>query len=466
MRASCSEALQRYKELMERARAAESAVLRAARGTLEANGWAAAFTEGTGEAEGAAAEGPGGAEGENGEDGKDEDPEADPGDPIPQHGPIREFRLRGRAFMVTWNSLAFGTRSEEWAATWDDFKAFIEGPLKKAWKFREWSGKLERSLDSPEEGRVHLHAYLADPGPEEWDTTALDTLKFQGVKPRIDTNKEKRGPYHWGQAKWHGHYYVFCPEKVGSLFWATSVQPWAAYLPEAWWIVRLWKAHKIDHNPYLKLSARLRDGHARRKADVEAVRLTESADRHAKEKAEAEELLARRWCNFKEPAPEMRHWQSQYLTPDKRYKLLVLHGPSGTGKTELAKSLYGEAHTCVVGVENATVPGLRGFDRQIHKCIVFDEMGPGGRLILDNKKLMQAHKDGATLGKSPTGGWEYEVWLWRVPLICTTNHWPPEKLCAADADWLAKNVIDVRIAEPVWEAGVKRGREDAAVDVA
>jgi len=81
-------------------------------------------------------------------------------------------------------------------------------------------------------------------------------------------------------------------------------------------------------------------------------------------------------------------------------------------------------------------------------------------LIGANKKVMQAHRDGAKLGKSPTGGWEYEVWLWRVPLICTTNHWPDPDLCPADRDWLEKQVVAVEIDHPVWEPAPKRGREE------
>ena len=51
-------------------------------------------------------------------------------------------------------------------------------------------------------------------------------------------------------------------------------------------------------------------------------------------------------------------------------------------------------------------------------CIVFDEMQAGGTLILSNKKMMQAHVDGARVGQSATQKWAHEVNLWRVALIC------------------------------------------------
>ena len=59
--------------------------------------------------------------------------------------------------------------------------------------------------------------------------------------------------------------------------------------------------------------------------------------------------------------------------------------------------MFGEASTLVVDSENATTPSLREFDRRVHKAIVFDECA-GASFILVNKKVMQAHRDGAKLG--------------------------------------------------------------------
>ena len=75
---------------------------------------------------------------------------------------------------------------------------------------------MELSLQSKEEGRVHLHAYLSGFEQGEIDRTDLDPLRFGGARPRIDVNREQRGPSFWTQAKWHGHYYTFLPEMVGS----------------------------------------------------------------------------------------------------------------------------------------------------------------------------------------------------------------------------------------------------------
>ena len=56
--------------------------------------------------------------------------------------------------------------------------------------------------------------------------------------------------------------------------------------------------------------------------------------------------------------------------------------------------------------------------------------------ITDNKKLLQAHVDGAILGQSPTQTYTYEVFMWRVPIILTTNNWRLETLSDEDCGWL------------------------------
>ena len=50
-------------------------------------------------------------------------------------------------------------------------------------------------------------------------------LVFWGARPRLGANKEHRGPTYCLAAKWHGHFYAHCPEKLGSLRWATSALP-------------------------------------------------------------------------------------------------------------------------------------------------------------------------------------------------------------------------------------------------
>ena len=56
--------------------------------------------------------------------------------------------------------------------------------------------------------------------------------------------------------------------------------------------------------------------------------------------------------------------------------------------------------------------------------------------IVSNKKVLQAHVDGAILGQSATQLYTYEVFLWMVPIMLTTNNWDLSRLSKEDADWI------------------------------
>jgi hypothetical protein len=130
--------------------------------------------------------------------------------------------------------------------------------------------------------------------------------------------------------------------------------------------------------------------------------------------------------------------------------MLVLFGPSRTGKSKLGRHLYGENCTLVIDVQHAVHPDMHEFRREEHKAVQLDEVS-GPQFVVDNKKLLQAHIDGAILGQSATQLYTYKVWLWRVPLILTTNYWEYDEFRFADRNWIQANCVEVYVDEPVWD---------------
>lgn len=224
-----------------------------------------------------------------------------------------------------------------------------------------------------------------------------DDWVFKGVRPRVDVNAELRGPYHWLKAAQRGHFYCSV-HKTGALFTSTNYPPWQGlWVPEASWGVSLYRQHKLGHDKYLQLSALLRDGHERRKASVEAVRATEQANDFAQERAWAREQIRARACPFKMLQPAVERWMMSFEEVEERYCMLVSHGPSRTGKSRLARSLFGMGRTLVVDVQQAKHPDLRTFRRHVHRALLLDEVADPS-FVVNNKKLLQAHVDGAILG--------------------------------------------------------------------
>ena len=85
-----------------------------------------------------------------------------------------------------------------------------------------------------------------------------------------------------------------------------------------------------------------------------------------------------------------------------------------------------------------------------HKAILFDEVS-SPEFIAGNKKVLQAHVDGAILGQSATQMYAYDVFLWRTPLMLTTNNFDYSGMSPADVNCIETNTVAVHIGEPVWE---------------
>ena len=319
--------------------------------------------------------------------------------------PKKPFHLKSKAFLLTFNSAKFSDNQ----ALWNEFLTWITKQVKQ-FGATQWSAAMERSLKADQPGAVHLHAYFSwvGVGAKGVNCRGTDPWTFRKVKPRVDCNSEQRGPGYWLKAVQRGHFYCSAHKK-GAVFTATNYPPWSGtWVPDAAWVVALYRQHKLDHDAYLRLSALLRDGHERRKASVEAVKSSEAAVAFEEERRWAREQIKARSLPFKPSLPEVECWKMSYEEVEERYRMLVLFGPSRTGKSRLARSLFGESRTLVVDVQHADHPDLHDFKRHHHLAVLLDEVA-SPKFIAGNKKLLQAHVDGAILGQSATQLYTYEV---------------------------------------------------------
>jgi hypothetical protein len=145
---------------------------------------------------------------------------------------------------------------------------------------------------------------------------------FWGVVPRVDKNTENRGPHFWLKATHHGHFYVWV-EKVGTLRSASNYPPFTGvWVPDAHWVVALWRQHKLGHDDYMKLSVKLRDGHDRRRACMEAVVASEKKYTIAEEMKLAKQLILSTARPFKPLQDKIQKWRLQYTESHTRVATL------------------------------------------------------------------------------------------------------------------------------------------------
>ena len=140
---------------------------------------------------------------------------------------------------------------------------------------------------------------------------------------------------------------------------------------------------------------------------------------------------------------EIEEWRAQYDKLEERYRMLVLHGRSKTGKTMWARTAFGPQKYCYeVNCSSGQEPDMRNFDFWFHKFIMLDEAKP--EQILRNKKFVQAQPLECVLGTSNTNCHRYLKICHRVPIIICCNDWEPLFLALktdADREWLTANCV-------------------------
>lgn len=131
-----------------------------------------------------------------------------------------------------------------------------------------------------------------------------------------------------------------------------------------------------------------------------------------------------------------------------RCPFLVLSGPSLFGKTTFAKNLWGAERSLVLSCQGVKQPNMKKFRREQHKVVIFDEAHHS--MVIGNKQLFQAGLDVVTLAQSNCMEHCYDIWMYGVPLIVSTNDW----CLGAKADevaWLSANSVVVDVAEPLFQ---------------
>ena len=376
---------------------------------------------------------------------------------IPGHTVLKSsFRLHSRAFMVTYNSDDFIP------ATWPAFHAWTKS-FARSHGSRAWAACLEESLHAgtPGQQRFHLHAYFIWLDDVGLSLRSLESLRFEGVRPRVDVCKPSMQGTASGlprKAALHGLWYVtVCKE--GTRNHATNFEPWVKYSPNMAWLGGLWDAKKLSHGRFQELSAEFRTGHSKRKRDLTEVQRAElEAAVHAHVAAEEAELAAKTPLTEFKVFPKIEEFVANFQQPARRRPLLVFVGGTGKGKSLLAGHVLQKVAKVLsvkdfleVTVEDDSELDFSEFDHRRHAGVLLD--GVGDALMLwRRREVLQGRAKVCHGGKSSTMMYAYPYTLARRAVVVTmdlsarnlhllhTNHWLKDPA----------NVRCVWLTEPAW----------------
>ena len=200
-----------------------------------------------------------------------------------------------------------------------------------------------------------------------------------------------------------GAYYLQAP-KIGSLFQAGSAKPFDDYPVTAKWIFQLVQMQKITFSAARAELVKTGENLCRVLPDFDRRHAESTAARLHQRAAAVQDMLRSTDCRSVR-VPEVEAWKARYGRGVwRRKKFLVLEGPSGTGKTEFVRGLYGALQTLELNCAGLVAVNLRDYKPFEHKVVLWDEASP--ELVLTNRKLFQCPPHaGSTWGTVPPGHW-------------------------------------------------------------
>ena len=365
------------------------------------------------------------------------------------------FRLQCVAVMLTYNGA--------WTLDlWRQFLDFVRRH-RTSWNVR-W---LCATLEKCQARKYHVHLML------QFSKT-IDVLssafQFCGMKPNARPEDSaaggRRGSPSPQRSIDRGFFYVYANkigtarDEGGDLCVSGNYAPvWTStkmkYAVAGKWAEDLWKQRKLPHEQYGEYLVLCRDGYIARKRALDAV---QQAENEAMDAAERQQVTKRIRCNVELFKPfkqflALQSWLAFFLLDMLRYPILIIMGPSFTGKTELAKSLFRIPLELKIGALMHFPNAMRRFCRRTHDGIVLDDVRDLA-FITEHQHIFQGKYDTMVeFGSSPCGGSVYEKYLFKIPFVATVNRSTLNKEFLDSHDWLGKpeNRILFELNEVPWD---------------
>jgi hypothetical protein len=365
-----------------------------------------------------------------------------------------DFRIRGASVLLTYQGLA-GPH------LWHEFLDFLTSNLAD-WKVKYWTATFE---DNASSDTCHAHVMFQFNSQQDRVTRAF---AFRGIRPNASTADllgEGICRKKVQQSVDRGHFYVWADKlgtlqnpATGDLCVAGNYEPsWTdarcKYRVQGAWPERLWKSHKLSHARYEEYLFACRDGVISRKRNLDACRSREEQVA-AQAELDARAKRIRSAPGLFKPFPEIPEatsWKGRFAQDALRYPILVVLGPSRSGKTEWAKTLFSNPLELKVGTLAHFPDGMRAFDRKRHDGIILDDVRDLS-FLADHQEKLQGKYDALVEFASTQGGTcAYTKDLFQIPIVATINYSTLNLGYLDSHDWLGHpdNRVLVTFAGPL-----------------
>ena len=338
-------------------------------------------------------------------------------------------------------------------AQWHRFVAFVRDH-ETSWQVKHWCATLEANS----KGNLHVHLMLQFHKKVDRNSRGF---AFEGIFPRADPH-DLLGEG-WSRRKMQqsidrAMFYCWA-DKIGTqrdeagqpCVTGNYVPCWAEgkfkYAVLGRWPESLWKARKLTHATYEHYLYACRDGVLARKRNLDACRDRET-EKHERQEMDAVVHRIRSNPTIFRPFPQVpaaRAWQAKFGQDALRYPILVVLGPSSSGKTEWAKSLFKNPLELKVGSLEHFPDGMRAFTRGVHDALVLDDVRDLKFVVEHQDKLQGKYDAHIEFASTPGGQCSYKKWLFKVPTIVTINFSTRNLELLEHSDWLGKDANRVVI---------------------
>ena len=329
------------------------------------------------------------------------------------------YRIRGFSVLLTYHNVAG-------LAEWKKFLKFIRASL-QAWGVMHWCATLERS----DAGNLHTHLVLQFYKAIDKTTRCF---AYRGTRPNASPNDyldEGICRKKFQLSVNRSFFYVWadkegtqrnakgepCVEGDHQPVWTKAR---SRYPVMAKWCESLWRQRKLSHDRYEEYLFLSREGVVSRKRNLDCVRENETFKEEEEERLLATQEVKSKFESF-EIVLEAQAWLVAFKQKLDRYPFLVVLGPSRSRKTEWAKSLFSNPLQVDVGTLDHFPDGMRKFDRKVHDALILDDLRDFSFLVRHQEKLQGKVDRVVTFAETPSGGYSYRKWLWRVPIVVTAN---------------------------------------------